>query len=216
MSDSEVIDGGLPNQYHRMPDAGFDSDRLASPLARGNRRPVSGASPLVVEEHILGHLILRGPPDVLKAAVLECIGLPLPSAPLTSSSNDQSCIRWLGPDEWLVTLALTGLAQAERDLRGACGAQIALVDVSGGQTILVICGDCATQVLMKSTSYDVAPENFPPGKVVTTTFAQAQVVLRRVNDNTFELVLRRSFSDYLWAWLRDAASEFGFAVQGEA
>ena len=69
---------------------------------------------------------------------------------------------------------------------------------------------------MKSTSYDVAPENFPPGKVVTTTFAQAQVVLRRVNDNTFELVLRRSFSDYLWAWLRDAASEFGFAVQGEA
>ena len=126
------------------------------------------------------------------------------------------CIRWLGPDEWLLTLPFDNLAQAEADLRRSGGAEVALVDVSGGQTVLLVQGDSATQVLMKSTSYDVGLQNFPVGKVVTTTFAQAQVVLRRVNDATFELILRRSYADYLWAWLRDAATEFGFASQDEA
>ncbi|MDB3986414.1 sarcosine oxidase subunit gamma family protein, partial [Pseudomonadales bacterium] len=150
------------------------------------------------------------------AAVVKSLGLALPIAPLTSSVRAALCIRWLGPDEWLLTLPLDDLAQAEADLRDAGGAQIALVDVSGGQTVLVVQGDSAIQVLMKSTSYDVGLQNFPVGKVVTTTFAQAQVVMRRMNEVTFELILRRSFADYLWAWLRDAASEFGFASQDEA
>lgn len=216
MSNSEPAGDELPAEYHQMPEAGHRSDRAASPLVRGDRRAISGPSPITVTEHINGHLILRGPPETLSAAVVKSLGLALPIAPLTSSVRAALCIRWLGPDEWLLTLPLDDLAQAEADLRDAGGAEIALVDVSGGQTVLVVQGDSAIQVLMKSTSYDVGLQNFPVGKVVTTTFAQAQVVMRRMNEVTFELILRRSFADYLWAWLRDAASEFGFASQDEA
>ena len=213
MSNLDHLGVGLPAEYHQMPGSTPDLDRRTSPLVRGDRSSLPGASPLVVSERILGHLILRGSPETLAGAVADCLGLALPIAPLTSSVNDAAGVRWVGPDEWLVTLALTALAQFEFDLRMACGGQIALVDVSGGQTLLLIQGECATQVMMKSTSYDVGLRNLPPGKVVSTTFAQAEVMVRRVNENAFELILRRSFSDYLWAWLRDAASEFGFAVQ---
>ena len=216
MSNSEAVGEGLSLEYHRMPESGPNLDRAASPLARGDRRTISGPSPITVTERRVGHLILRGPPERLAAAVGNRLGLALPIEPLTSSEQASVCIRWVGPDEWLLTLPLDTLALAEANLRDAGGAEIALVDVSGGQTVLVIEGDRAMQVLMKSTSYDVGLQNFPVGKVVTTTFAQAQVVLRRVTDRTFELILRRSFADYLWAWLRDAATEFGFVCQDDA
>ena len=216
MSNSESVGDGVRAEYHQMPTPGLRLDRAASPLVRGDRSTISGPSPIMMTEHMVGHLILRGLPETLSAAVVKSLGLALPIAPLTSSVQGLLCIRWLGPDEWLLTLPFDNLAQAEADLRRSGGAEIALVDVSGGQTVLLVQGDSATQVLMKSTSYDVGLQNFPVGKVVTTTFAQAQVVLRRVNDATFELILRRSYADYLWAWLRDAATEFGFASQDEA
>ena len=56
---------------------------------------------------------------------------------------------------------------------------------------------------------DVHELNFPTGKVITTTLAQAQVIIRRLDTDQFELVIRRSFADYIWSWLRDAAMEFG-------
>ena len=81
--------------------------------------------------------------------------------------------------------------------------------MSGGQTLLQLAGEHAEEVLMKSTSYDVHESNLQVGKVVTTTFAHTQVVLRRLDTNSFELVVRRSFADYVFAWIRDAAAEFG-------
>ncbi|MDG1115467.1 MAG: sarcosine oxidase subunit gamma family protein [Pseudomonadales bacterium] len=215
MSNSEHVGIARHAAYHQMPATDLVLDRQASPLVRGDRRAISGPAPIGVTERMMGHLILRGSPEALSTAVVQSLGLALPAAPLTSSVEGAVCIRWLGPDEWLLTLPTEALAQTEVDLRQVGGAEIALVDVSGGQTLLLIEGDSATQVLMKSTSYDVGLQNFPAGKVVTTTFAQAQVVLRRVNDVTFELVLRRSFADYLWAWLRDAATEYGFAIHDE-
>ncbi|KAA5829351.1 sarcosine oxidase subunit gamma, partial [Pseudomonas chlororaphis] len=69
------------------------------------------------------------------------------------------------------------------------------------------------QVLMKSTSYDVHPNNFPVGKAVGTVFAKSQLVIRRMGEDTWELVIRRSFSDYWWLWLQDAAAEYGLSIQ---
>ena len=68
-------------------------------------------------------------------------------------------------------------------------------------------------VLMKSTSYDVHPDNFPVGKAVGTVFAKSQLVIRHTAEDTWELLIRRSFSDYWWLWLQDASAEFGLSVQ---
>ncbi|MCP3675778.1 MAG: sarcosine oxidase subunit gamma, partial [Gammaproteobacteria bacterium] len=41
---------------------------------------------------------------------------------------------------------------------------------------------------------------------VSTVFAKSQVVLWRRDVNQFSLVVRRSFSDYIWRWIVDAGA----------
>ena len=84
--------------------------------------------------------------------------------------------------------------------------------LGGGQTLVELKGPKVREVLMKSTSYDVHPSNFPVGKAVGTVFAKSQLVIRRTGEDTWELLIRRSFSDYWWLWLQDASAEFGLSV----
>ncbi|MDI3326661.1 sarcosine oxidase subunit gamma family protein, partial [Pontibacterium granulatum] len=34
----------------------------------------------------------------------------------------------------------------------------------------------------------------------------------RKGDTEFELVVRRSFADYIWLWIQDASREFGLVI----
>ena len=156
-----------------------------------------------------GHIVIRGLENVIKDVVQSQLELALPTEPLSCHQNEAACIRWISPDEWLVTVAEDETHSIEVKLRHAVEGHAAIVNVSGGQTLLQLAGEHAEEVLMKSTSYDVHESNLQVGKVVTTTFAHTQIVLRRLDANSFELVLRRSFADYVFAWIRDAATEFG-------
>ena len=181
-----------------------------TPLVNVVRGAIPGPNPVGIEEHDdVGHLVLRGDATLLANAVTEVLDLAFPDQPLSSCSRDKTCIRWISPDEWLVTVPSTETSSVESSLRDAIVGHVAIVNVSGGQTIVHLTGKHASDVLMKSTSYDVHELNFPTGKVITTTLAQAQVIIRRLDTDQFELVIRRSFADYIWSWLRDAATEFG-------
>jgi len=198
--------------YGSMDQQGLTESPISSPLSQVDKSSIAGDSPIVAIEHSVGHLVLRGQAEILGPALQSSRDLNLPTEALTSSGLGKDCLRWLSPNEWLLTLPLTSVFDAEEALRQKMGGHGAIVDVSGGQTLLELKGSKVTSVLKKSTSYDVDLVNFPVGKVVTTTFAQAQVVLRCVAEHRYELVIRRSFADYLWAWLRDASAEFGFRV----
>ena len=44
--------------------------------------------------------------------------------------------------------------------------------------------------------------------------AKAPILIRQVDATpSFEIIVRRSFADYLWLWLEDAASEYPFAIE---
>ncbi|NMF87516.1 sarcosine oxidase subunit gamma, partial [Aromatoleum petrolei] len=88
----------------------------------------------------------------------------------------------------------------------------AVMNTSGGQTVLELAGPGVRELLMKCTPYDVHPRAFPVGKGVTSVLAKASAVIRRVGEERWELVIRRSFADYLYAWILDAAEEFGVCV----
>ncbi len=101
----------------------------------------------------------------------------------------------------------------EQELRSAMSGHFSIVNVSGGQTVLTLSGEHAREVLMKSTPYDVSDHNFPVAKVVTSVMAKSQAIICRKSDTTWELIIRRTFSDYLWLWLRCACEEYGLIVQ---
>ena len=138
------------------------------------------------------------------------LGLPLPG-PLRSTVSAHRIARWMSPDAWLVSVGADELESTARALQSALDGHGAVVDVSGGYAVLELSGPALMDVLKKSTSYDVHPDNFASGKVVNTSFAKAGVTLRAGENGVCELIVRRSFAHYVFQWLTDAASEHGLS-----
>jgi len=182
-----------------------------SPLHHRAPSKPSGDSRVTLVEHaFLDHLVLRGEPQVLAASVQSVLGLELPTDPQALVLGDAGSLQWLSLDEWLLIVAAGEGFVLQRELREALGdSHFSIVDVSGGQTLLELSGERAVDVLMKSTVYDVDPRSFPIGKGVTSVFAKATAVIRRVGEERWELVVRRSFADYCLRWLLDAGEEYG-------
>ncbi len=167
------------------------------------------------EKKLRGHLTLRGDAHdpAFASGVKEALGLELPVA-LTLVASGETSLQWMGPDEWLLVVPQGQEFAVEQRLRDAlAGLHIQVVNVSGGQTLLELSGPKVRELLMKSTIYDVHPSNFPVGKAVGTTFAKSQLVIRHTAENVWELVVRRSFADYIWLWLQDASAEYGLAIE---
>ena len=188
-----------------------------SPLAQ---RDVAGEGGLRLSERpFLGYLNLRGRPG--EAAFLEAaksvLGMDLPLEPNTTAAADGLTVLWLGPDEWLVITAPDAQTQLAERLEAAFdGLLTAVTDISSGHTMLVASGPRARALLARGCTLDLHPRAFAPGQCAQTLVAKASVLIHRprgAGDSTaFELLVRRSFAEYLWLWLRDAAADTVHAV----
>jgi len=166
------------------------------------------------ERGFYGHLTLRGNSGDagFVSSVEEVLGLSLPVKALSSASNADVSIHWISPNEWLIISAKGDEAELEANLRAKLTGHFSVVDVSGGQTVFELSGDDVITLMKKSCGYDVEAE-LPVGKTVTTHFAKASVVMNRLDDKCFMLVVRRSFSDYVWRWIEDSSQEFGLVIK---
>lgn len=147
-------------------------------------------------------------------AVKKAIGVAPPTEPNTVAGaadlKKGPRILWLGPDEWLVVGAEdtgTALSSVTEGLHAA------VVDVSDGRTVISISGGNARDMMAKGCPLDLHPSIFARGRGAQTLIAHAHVILHLVDDTPhFEIYVHRSFADYLWRWLEDAAREYGVAV----
>ncbi len=163
----------------------------------------------------VGYINLRGDAnnsDFLDAAA-KVIGLALPIEPNTVVSGEHD-IYWLGPNEWMLvgeqadTSRLTIALAAELERQHA-----AVNDLSGGQLTYRLRGESARQLLSKGCALDLHPGVFGHGACAQTGLAKASVILRPLDgDAGFDVLVRRSFSDYLWQWLLRAGDEYRIEV----
>jgi sarcosine oxidase subunit gamma len=184
------------------------SIKRRTPMHHVSAKTPTGNDTYSLQEKALGHLVIRLPETNSDArkAIKRVTDLDLPSKPLTSVENNNFVINWISPDEFLLLTADKIEAGVESKLREEMSGHFSISDVSGGQTMLVLSGERAESIIKKSAPYDIHMNNFPVGKVVTTVFAKSQAVIRRTGADSFELIVRRSFSDYLWQWIVDAGS----------
>lgn len=176
-----------------------------------------GARVKIFERPFLGHLDLRGDPSdhEFLEGVERALGLALPVEPNTVSQGDGKQALWLGPDEWLIVTPSDEQGSVADRLVGALGgAHSSVTDISGGQTLINLSGERAREVLAKGCSLDLHPRAFGEGMCAQTLVAGANVILRWAGpEPSFNLIVRRSFADYLARWLHDAALEYGVAVE---
>lgn len=196
-----------------------------SPLARFKlplraSREAGGAGVICAERPFLGHVNLRGNPGSTRfvAAVASVVGVTLPVAPNTVTRSQVNAVYWLGPDEWLIVTPADAEASIARGLRAAlAGTFTAVTEVSGGQTVIALRGSAVRELLAKGCPLDLHPSAFGVDRCAQSHLAKAPILIRQADERpAFEVIVRRSFADYLWTWLEDAASEYELAIESPA
>lgn len=182
------------------------------------------AGVVMSEQPYRGIVGIRAKPgDAAVMAALEAtIGFALPQTPNTTAASAGALALWLGPDEWWIVTPgpepESGPAMATTLRTALAGRQGAVTDVSESRTCVRISGPRARDLLCKGMPLDLHPRTFPVGGCAQSHLAKAGVLLHLVADKgspedpTFELYVLRSFAEYLWLWLEDAAREYGLAI----
>lgn len=174
--------------------------------------PISDPRLSVRERPFRALINLRGNPrdaDFVRTAQ-PLLGCALPLRPNTTSVGPSYRVIWTGPDEWWVQShdeqPSTMAAKLESDLRTAFGEQFATAtDVGSGYTTLELRGPLARAVLARGCPLDLHARAFAPDHCAQSHFFKADIVLTRIEDDLFEMIIRRSFATYVAEILHDAA-----------
>jgi heterotetrameric sarcosine oxidase gamma subunit len=116
----------------------------------------------------------------------------------------------VGPERWLVVDRRDRLESLAASLdRAATG--FAVTDLSQARTVLRIAGGRARDVLAKGCALDLHPGVFPAGSCAATSVVGLAAVLVAVDDApTYDLHVARTYGQYVWEWICEAAAEYGY------
>ncbi len=190
---------------------------LAGVLEPGVSGAVGSGGPGVVVSERRGLAIVRlggrTGDGVLRAAVAEVSGAPLPSAPNTATEGKGGAVLWLAADSWLVVAPGRQAADLEATLR-AMAPGCSVVDVSHGHTVLRLEGPAVRQVLAAGCPLDLHPLIFAPGSCARSHIGPVDGLLHALGDGSaIDVYVARGFAVSFWEWLEEAAAETGLAVE---
>ena len=179
---------------------------LLGPLSSGTNQAFS-----VYERPFLELINVKGEAnsDVFQAAIKKATGATLPTVPNTVSESDDYIIYWLAPNEWLIQSTQPRVPVIDAALGKLLAGQFAsVVDISSGNTTLVMMGEKVRSVLQKGCPLDFHSRVFTVGQCAQSHYFKAGIVLRPLANGNVEVIIRRSFADYFGRILVDAAEEY--------
>ncbi len=156
---------------------------------------------------------LRGQKSDFMTKIGKSISILPPTESNTSSSNEELNLLWLSPDEWL--LYANEKINSENDiynLEDELFKEISKVNYGSVTNItdhwimINLKGQKVYELLSTSCPFDFKNFKQNKGSVVQTIFNHIDVIIHHKNINDLNLFVRRSFSDHLLSWMRDAAS----------
>lgn len=161
------------------------------------------------ERPFLDLVILRGDAadPAFSAAIRREMGCEVPLKPNTVNDGKTYRLLWLGPDEWLAqSNAPQQMSIASRVASALTGSFISAVDVGSGYTTLAISGSSAVETLARGCPLDLHPSVFGSGQCAQSYFFKASILLIAAGADRFDMVVRRSFAEYVATMLLDAGS----------
>lgn len=150
-------------------------------------------------------LSLRAPKESV-AALSKALGLALPQSPMSSAVAGDRAALWLGPDEWLL------IDEEGANLPAALSGVMAFhsaVDVSHRNVGIAVAGSGAEATLASGCPRDLSLAAFPVGACARTVLGKAEIVVWRTGEDAFRVECWRSFSDYVFSFLAEAARDAG-------
>ena len=134
-------------------------------------------------------------------------GLNLPSS-LKSSSNSNTRLLWLGPDNWLVFSSNLNLIEKEK--KQFSKLDFAITDISHSRAIIELEGNLVNEVLKKGCPLDI--NSFKEGDCANSVYNGITVTIDFVSDNPKKVRISglRSFGESLHHSITDSCLEFGY------
>ena len=169
-------------------------------------RLAGGAGVSITPANPMSRVSLRVKEKDVKA-IGKALAVALPNKPKTSNmSGDQASAGrtalWIGPDEWLI------LDGAGADISAALAkskAVMSVVDVSHRNTAILLEGQNAVDVLRAGCPQNLNDDVFPVGACSRTILGKAEVVIWRTGAESYHVECWRSFSDYAFKFMSQAA-----------
>ena len=133
--------------------------------------------------------------------------LNLPST-LKSSSNSDTRILWLGPENWLVFSSKKNLMELEKSQFDE--KDFAITDISHSRSIIQLEGNLVNEVLKKGCPLDI--NSFKEGDCANSVYNGITITIDFISDNPKKVRVLglRSFGESLHHSITDACLEFGF------
>jgi len=167
----------------------------------------SSAGVIVHVETNYNFLIIRGSSKdnefLMHAEELFGQSLPLD---FNASNIGEHLMYWMSPNEWLV-VSQADIKNIIRNIKTEVN--LHAIDQTGGLVQMTLQGKYARDLLAKGCTLNVDEGVFLQGQCVQTGLSKANILLSLIDDSPkFNLIVRRSYAEYVARWLEHAGGEF--------
>ncbi|OWV84210.1 sarcosine oxidase subunit gamma [Rhizobium sp. R635] len=128
------------------------------------------------------------------------------AAELAKARFTNSSVRKAGFHQWFVAGDEPLLPASLDALAAALAGKAFVMDQSHGRVRISISGRSSRLLLSKGTAIDLDPAVFPEGSAAMTMVGHISVQIARTGDDSFELMVLRSFAESLWHELKHMAT----------
>ena len=125
-----------------------------------------------------------------------------------SGVGRDASVLWLSPDEFLVVADGDSAALTDLLVEAVASGPGSATDLSANRTTFELTGPSARDVLEKGCSLDLHPRAFAVGAAYLTALGSVPVVLWQTDVESYRILPRSSFADFLGRWLLDAMAEY--------
>jgi len=156
---------------------------------------------------LLIHQITQYKNSNIDMSIIKLDGLNFPS-PLKSTSNSNTRILWLGPNNWLVFSSDINLIKKEKDQFNEM--DFAITDISHSRTIIELEGSLVNEVLKKGCPLDI--NSLKDGDCANSVYNGIIITVDFISDNLKKVRISclRSYGESLHHSITDACLEFGY------
>ena len=134
-------------------------------------------------------------------------GLSFPSS-LKSTSNSNTRVLWIGPNNWLVFSSVLDLLKKEKNQFNEV--EFAITDISNSRTIIELEGNLVNEVLKKGCPLDI--NSLKDGDCANSVYNGINITIDCISESPKKVRILglRSYGESLHHSVTDACLEFGY------
>ena len=139
------------------------------------------------------------------------LNVEIPNKTCTFSSNDKTFVLQTSPDEWMILSNYNEIHQQVIELeKKLAKVHFAINNLTDQYQVIYISGEKSRFVLSKGCSIDLDPSVFGLKICAQTTLALTDITIFCTAKNSFTVICRNSYANYLVDWLEDASFDCSY------